>query len=84
MIYDKELKDLLDIYLPNNHGTDMLINAPLFASFCDANKDDISKQTIICMALQFIAEDRNCTIPKQLKDWIERFKDVSLKHLLKK
>lgn len=82
MIFDEQLKDLLDVYLPNNHGTDMLINAPLFASFCDDNKDSISRQTIVCMALQIIGEDRDCVIPKQLKDWIERFKDVSLKHIL--
>lgn len=82
MIFDEQLKDLLDIYLPNNRGTDMLINAPLFASFCEDNKDSISRQTIVCMALQIIGEDRNCVIPKQLKDWIERFKDVSLKHIL--
>ena len=82
MIFDEQLKELLDIYLPNNRGTDMLINAPLFTSFCDNNKDNISRQTIVCMALQIIGEDRNCVIPKQLKDWIERFKDVSLKHIL--
>lgn len=84
MIFDDQLKDLLDIYLPNNRGTDMLIDAPLCASFCEDNKESISRQTIVCMALKIIGEDRNCTIPRQLENWINNFKEVTLKHLLNK
>lgn len=83
-LLDKALHELEDRYLGSSRTVQMLIDAPICYSFCDANKDDIAEQTIVLMALQIIAKEYDITMSYQLDEWVERFKEASLKYILNK
>lgn len=80
----KIVSEIVDRYLGSSSSANILINAPLYASFCDANKDSISEQTIVLMAMKYIANEYEVVIPAQLDDWVNRFEKVVLKHLMSK
>lgn len=79
---DRALHLLEDRYLGSSNFVRMMINSPMYASFCDANKKDVSEQTIILMAISIIAKEYGITMSYQLEDWIAHFKKAILQHLL--
>lgn len=84
----KELDDILhqieDYILVNPSYVQNMTGCPIWAAFCDENKDSISEDTIILMAVQILAKKNNITMSFDLDTWINRFKNVVLKHLLSK
>ena len=82
----KELENILhqiedDILVSPSYVRNMT-GCPLWAAFCDENKDNISEDTIILMAVQILAKRNGITMSFDLDTWVSRFKNVVLKHLL--
>ena len=84
----KELDNILhqieDYILVNPSYVRNMTGCPICAAFCDENKDSISEDTIILMAVQILAKKNNITMSSDLDIWINRFKNVVLEHLLSK
>lgn len=84
----KELDNILhqieDYILVNPSYVRNMTGCPIWAAFCDENKDSISEDTIILMAVQILAKKNNITMSFDLDTWVNRFKNVVLKHLLSK
>lgn len=83
----KELENILhqieaDILVNPTYVSNMT-GCPLWAAFCDDNKDSISEDTIILMAVQILAKKNGITMSFDLDTWVNRFKNVVLEHLLK-
>lgn len=83
----KELENILhqieDDILVNPSYVRNMTGSPLWAAFCDDNKDSISEDTIILMAVQILAKKNGITMSFDLDTWVNRFKKVVLEHLLK-
>lgn len=71
-----------DDILVNPTYVSNMTGCPLWAAFCDENKDSISEDTIILMAVQILARKNGITMSFDLDTWINRFKTIVLKHLL--
>lgn len=82
----KELENILhqieDGILVNPTYVRNMTGCPLWAAFCDENKDSISEDTIILMAVQILAKKNDITTSCDLDTWVDRFKKVVLEHLL--
>ena len=82
----KELENILhrieDDILINPTYVSNMTGCPLWAAFCDENKEDISEDTIILMAVQILAKKNGITMSFDLDTWVNRFKKVVLEHLL--
>ena len=82
----KELENILhrieDDILINPTYVSNMTGCPLWAAFCDENKEDISEDTIILMAVQILAKKNDITTSCDLDTWVNRFKKVVLEHLL--
>ena len=81
---DNILHQLEDDILVNHSYVRNMTGCPIWAAFCDENKDSISEDTIILMAVQILARKNNITMSFDLDIWVNRFKNVVLKHLLSK
>ena len=81
----KELENILhqieDGILVNPTYVNNMTGCPLWAAFCDENKEDISEDTIILMAVQILAKRYDITTSYDLDTWVNRFKKVVLEHL---
>lgn len=71
-----------DFYMGSSSLTQMLVDAPIKYSFCDANKDNLSEETIVMMGLQILNKLYNTPYWFMIDEWIDRFKESVLKHLL--
>ena len=82
----KELENILhrieDDILINPTYVSNMTGCPLWAAFCDENKEDISEDTIILMAVQILTKKNGITMSFDLDTWVNRFKKVVLEHLL--
>lgn len=79
---DNVLHQIEDDILINTSYVRNMTGCPLWAAFCDENKDSISKDTIILMAVQILAKKNGITTSYDLDTWVNRFKKVVLEHLL--
>lgn len=79
---DNVLHQIEDDILVNPTYVRNMTNCPLWAAFCDENKDSISEDTIILMAVQILAKRYDITTSCDLDTWVNRFKNIVLKHLL--
>lgn len=84
----KELENILhqieDGILVNSTYVRNMTGCPLWAAFCDENKDSISEDTIILMAVQILAKKNGIATSCDLDTWVNRFKKVVLEHILNK
>lgn len=71
-----------DFYMGSSSLTQMLIDAPIKYSFCDANKDNLSEETIVMMGLQILNKLYSTPYWFMVDEWIDRFKESVLKYLL--
>lgn len=83
--FDSKLHEVMnfvfDVWMPNDAYVDIMTNAPLSASFCDANEKSICDTTIIMMAFKIICQRYDIVYWHRIDDWLDRFKRITLKRL---
>ena len=81
----REVMDYIyDIYLPNDCYVQNMTGAPMYAAFCDENKESVSNTTIILMAFQIICKRYGFVYWHCVDDWVKRFKEVVISEMFHK
>ena len=83
--FEKKLREVMDyiydVYLPNATYVGLMTSAPMFAAFCDENKESVTETTILMMAIQIICKRYGFVYWFCVDDWVEHFKKTVLEHL---
>lgn len=83
--FEKKLREVMyfiyDIYLPNDAYVDIMTSAPMYAAFCDKNKESISETVILLMAFQIICKRYDFVYWYCVDKFVDRFKKVVLDYL---
>lgn len=86
--FEQKLREVMgfiyDIYLPNDCYVQNMTDAPMYAAFCDKNKESISQTVILLMSFQIICKRYGFVYWHAVDDWVNHFKKVALEHLLEK
>ena len=86
--FEQKLREVMDfiydIYLPSDGYAQIMIGSALRHAFCEENKQSISEITIILMAIQIICKRYGFVYWYMVDNWVNRFKNVVLEHLLEK
>lgn len=82
--FDKIMPYLQKLYLGTFDHAYAMLNTPMYASFCDNNKEYISQSVIVMMALKIITERHGMVHWFMIDEWIEHFGPEVLKYLQEK
>ena len=79
--WDVVYHNILDNAVPNDWFAHFLLDTPMYALFCEANREDLARDTILLMAVQILAKRFHAPYYMKIDEIVDRLKPVVLEYL---